>query len=145
MFWDLLRSQDFGYMLLGYAHFLLICVYFIQFPVFYFCLDHYHGSQSFKCRVSFTNTSVFLNHSRVSSRCSPCASLSRQVSSGHLLAVVSQHYQPVAVLRFTDDGTHFISGGSDARVIVWRLGRWVCTCTCMYVCTCTCMCVCGII
>ena len=60
-------------------------------------------------------------------------SLSRacQVSSGHLLAVVSQHYQPVAVLRFTDDGTHFISGGADARVIVWSMGRYVCVCVCV--------------
>ena len=48
-----------------------------------------------------------------------------QVSTGRLLAVVCQHYQPVSVLRVTDDGTYLISGGADARVIVWRLARYV--------------------
>ena len=66
-----------------------------------------------------------------------------QVSSGHLLAAVSQHYQPVSVLCFIDDGTHFISGGGDARVIVWRLGRCVCVFMCECVCVCVCVCVCG--
>lgn len=44
-----------------------------------------------------------------------------QVSTGHLLAVVSQHYQPVSVLTFTDDGQWLISGGEDGKVIVWSL------------------------
>ena len=51
--------------------------------------------------------------------------LCMQVCTGRLLAVVCQHYQPVNVLRVTDDGTYLISGGADARVIVWRLGRYV--------------------
>lgn len=46
-----------------------------------------------------------------------------QVCTGNLLAVLSQHYQPVSVLRFTDDGVHFVSGGEDGRVIVWKLTR----------------------
>jgi pre-rRNA-processing protein IPI3 len=46
-----------------------------------------------------------------------------QVSTGRLLAVVSQHYQPVSVLEFTDDGLWLISGGEDGRVLVWSLRR----------------------
>ena len=46
-----------------------------------------------------------------------------QVSSGRLLAVVSGHYQPVSVLKFTDDGRWLISGGEDGRVLVWSLKR----------------------
>ena len=40
------------------------------------------------------------------------------------MAVVCQHYQPINVLKVTDEGTHLISGGADARVIVWGLGRY---------------------
>ena len=40
------------------------------------------------------------------------------------MAVVSQHYQPVNVLKFTDDGVHLVSGGDDSRVIVWQLNRY---------------------
>ena len=46
-----------------------------------------------------------------------------QVCTGHLLAVVCQHYQVVNVLRFTDDGTYLLSGGADARVLAWKFGR----------------------
>lgn len=45
------------------------------------------------------------------------------VCTGNLLAVVCQHYQAVNVVKFTDDGVHFISGGDDSRVIVWRLSN----------------------
>lgn len=48
-----------------------------------------------------------------------------QVSTGRLLAVVSQHYQPVSVLVFSDDGLWLVSGGDDGRVIVWSLRRLV--------------------
>ena len=48
-----------------------------------------------------------------------------QVSTGRLLAVVSQHYQPVSVLVFSDDGLWLVSGGDDGRVIVWSLQRLV--------------------
>lgn len=48
-----------------------------------------------------------------------------QVSTGRLLAVVSQHYQPVSVLVFSDDGLWLVSGGEDGRVIVWSLRRLV--------------------
>ena len=46
-----------------------------------------------------------------------------QVYTGHLVAVVNQHYQVVNVLRFTDDGTYLLSGGADARVLVWKFSR----------------------
>lgn len=44
-----------------------------------------------------------------------------QVYSGCLMAVVSRHYQNVNVIRFTDNGSHFVSGGEDNLVIVWSL------------------------
>ena len=47
-----------------------------------------------------------------------------QVYTGHLVAVVSQHYQVVNVLKFTDDGTYLLSGGADARVLVWKFNRF---------------------
>ena len=50
--------------------------------------------------------------------------LYHQVCTGHLLAVVSLHYQPVKVLKFTWDGVHLLSGGDDGRVVVWRLARY---------------------
>ena len=48
-----------------------------------------------------------------------------QVCSGHLLAIARQHYQAVNVLKYTDDGTYLLSGGADARVLVWKFSRLV--------------------
>uniref|UniRef100_A0A182YC96 WD repeat-containing protein 18 n=1 Tax=Anopheles stephensi TaxID=30069 RepID=A0A182YC96_ANOST len=45
--------------------------------------------------------------------------------TGANMASVSQHYGKVTVLRFTDDGSHFISAAQDCRVIVWNLARTV--------------------
>ncbi len=47
-----------------------------------------------------------------------------QICTGNLCAVVSQHYQPINVIRFSDDRVHLVSGGEDSRVIVWRLNRY---------------------
>ncbi|XP_071953519.1 WD repeat-containing protein 18-like [Antedon mediterranea] len=44
-----------------------------------------------------------------------------QFSTGNLLAVVSRHYQKVTCLSFTDDGSHFVSGGEDNIIIVWSM------------------------
>ncbi|XP_041359001.1 WD repeat-containing protein 18-like [Gigantopelta aegis] len=44
-----------------------------------------------------------------------------QVCSGNLLAVVSRHYQNINVIKFTDDGSHFISAAADNLIIVWSL------------------------
>ncbi|XP_045160558.2 WD repeat-containing protein 18-like [Mercenaria mercenaria] len=44
-----------------------------------------------------------------------------QVCTGNLMSVLSRHYQTVNVLKFTDNCSHFISGGEDNLVIVWSL------------------------
>ena len=38
-----------------------------------------------------------------------------------MMAVLARHYQTVNTLRFTDDGSHFISAGEDNLVLVWSL------------------------
>ncbi|XP_055601423.1 WD repeat-containing protein 18 [Uranotaenia lowii] len=48
-----------------------------------------------------------------------------QLATGALLATASRHYQAVKVLRFTDDGSHFISAGQDGMVMVWNLAHVV--------------------
>lgn len=48
-----------------------------------------------------------------------------QLATGAMLATISRHYQAVNVLRFTDDGTHFISAGQDGMVLVWSLSHVV--------------------
>jgi len=47
------------------------------------------------------------------------------VGTGELLAVVTRHYQAVRVLAFTEDGSHFLSGGEDGQVLVWSLVQCV--------------------
>ncbi|XP_043233805.1 WD repeat-containing protein 18-like [Amphibalanus amphitrite] len=42
-----------------------------------------------------------------------------ELSSGRLLAVLSRHYQTVTALRFTDDGSHFVSAADDGLAAVW--------------------------
>jgi len=44
-----------------------------------------------------------------------------QLGTGHLVAVLARHYQPVTVVTFTRDGTHLVSGGEDGQVLVWSL------------------------
>lgn len=46
-----------------------------------------------------------------------------QVSTGKLLSVLSRHYQDVTCLKFTDDSSHFVSGGKDNLALVWNLSR----------------------
>lgn len=45
-----------------------------------------------------------------------------QICSGKLLTVLSRHYQSVTSVRFTDDGSHFVSAGQDGMALVWNLG-----------------------
>uniref|UniRef100_A0A4W5LD83 WD repeat-containing protein 18 n=1 Tax=Hucho hucho TaxID=62062 RepID=A0A4W5LD83_9TELE len=47
-----------------------------------------------------------------------------EVSSGNLLAILSRHYQDLTCLRFSDDSSHFISGGKDNLALVWSLARY---------------------
>ncbi|KAK9518797.1 hypothetical protein VZT92_021573 [Zoarces viviparus] len=44
-----------------------------------------------------------------------------EVSTGKLLSVLSRHYQDVTCLKFTDDSSHFVSGGKDNLALVWSL------------------------
>ncbi|XP_048831758.1 WD repeat-containing protein 18 [Brienomyrus brachyistius] len=44
-----------------------------------------------------------------------------EVSSGNLLAILTRHYQDLTCLRFTDDSSHFISGGKDSLALVWSI------------------------
>ncbi|XP_077299377.1 WD repeat-containing protein 18-like [Arctopsyche grandis] len=46
-----------------------------------------------------------------------------QMSSGSLLNILTRHYQTVTNLKFTDDGSHFISAGEDGIVLVWTLNN----------------------
>ncbi|RXM95535.1 WD repeat-containing protein 18 [Acipenser ruthenus] len=46
-----------------------------------------------------------------------------EVSTGSLLAVLNRHYQDLTCLRFTDDSSHFISGGKDNLALVWSICR----------------------
>jgi pre-rRNA-processing protein IPI3 len=44
-----------------------------------------------------------------------------QIASGRHLAVAVRHFQSISCVRFTDDGSHFVSGGEDGLVLVWPL------------------------
>jgi len=45
-----------------------------------------------------------------------------QTCSGKLLRILSNgHYQKINLLKFSTDGSHFISAGEDGNVIVWPL------------------------
>nr|XP_057930464.1 WD repeat-containing protein 18 [Doryrhamphus excisus] len=44
-----------------------------------------------------------------------------EVPTGKLLSVVTRHYQDVTCVKFTDDSSHFVSGGKDSVVLVWSV------------------------
>lgn len=48
-----------------------------------------------------------------------------QIATGRMLAMLTKHYQPVNCIKFTDDGSHFVSAGQDGQVIVWSLSAAV--------------------
>ncbi|XP_071369208.1 WD repeat-containing protein 18, partial [Centroberyx affinis] len=48
-----------------------------------------------------------------------------EVSTGNLLAVLTRHYQDLTCLKFTDDSSHFVSGGKDNLALVWSLASVV--------------------
>ncbi|XP_061592974.1 WD repeat-containing protein 18 [Cololabis saira] len=48
-----------------------------------------------------------------------------EVSSGRLVAVLSRHYQDVTCMKFTDESSHFVSGGKDNLALVWSLSSVV--------------------
>uniref|UniRef100_A0A671NIX8 WD repeat-containing protein 18 n=1 Tax=Sinocyclocheilus anshuiensis TaxID=1608454 RepID=A0A671NIX8_9TELE len=47
------------------------------------------------------------------------------MSTGNLLAILSRHYQDVSCIRFTDDSSHFVSGGKDNLALIWNLSSVV--------------------
>lgn len=44
-----------------------------------------------------------------------------EVSTGKLLSILSRHYQDITCLKFTDNSSHFVSGGRDNLALVWSL------------------------
>uniref|UniRef100_A0A3Q1GGA8 WD repeat-containing protein 18 n=1 Tax=Acanthochromis polyacanthus TaxID=80966 RepID=A0A3Q1GGA8_9TELE len=48
-----------------------------------------------------------------------------EVCTGKLLSVLSRHYQDVTCVKFTDDSSHFVSGGKDNLALVWSLSSVV--------------------
>ncbi|XP_047444165.1 WD repeat-containing protein 18 [Mugil cephalus] len=48
-----------------------------------------------------------------------------EVCTGKLMSVLSRHYQDITCLKFTDDSSHFISGGKDNLALVWSLSSVV--------------------
>jgi pre-rRNA-processing protein IPI3 len=44
-----------------------------------------------------------------------------QIATGRMLAMLTKHYQPINCIKFTDDGSHFVTAGKDGQVIVWNL------------------------
>lgn len=49
-----------------------------------------------------------------------------QINSGRMLANLSKHYQAITCIKFTDDGSHFVSAGLDGSVLVWNLPQVIC-------------------
>ncbi|GBP02513.1 WD repeat-containing protein 18 [Eumeta japonica] len=43
-----------------------------------------------------------------------------------MMASLAKHYQTVTCLKFTDDGSHFVSAGKDGAVLVWNLTKALC-------------------
>ncbi|KAG1960204.1 WD repeat-containing protein 18 [Pimephales promelas] len=48
-----------------------------------------------------------------------------EVSTGNLLAILSRHYQDLSCIHFTDDSSHFVSGGKDNIALIWNLSSVV--------------------
>lgn len=44
--------------------------------------------------------------------------------TGHLLTVLSRHYQQIKCIKCTDDGTCFVTAGDDNLVIAWNLAKY---------------------
>ncbi|KAL9881648.1 WD repeat-containing protein 18 [Glossina fuscipes fuscipes] len=46
-------------------------------------------------------------------------------ATGRMKSILTKHYQTVTCIRFTDDSSHFASGGKDGTILVWNLTRAV--------------------
>ncbi|CAD7089774.1 unnamed protein product [Hermetia illucens] len=47
--------------------------------------------------------------------------------SGKMITALSKHYQAVTKIKFTDDGSHFLSAGQDGNIVVWNLTKAIST------------------
>lgn len=47
------------------------------------------------------------------------------VQTGRMMNTLSKHYQTVTCIKFTSDGSHFVSCGKDGAALVWNLTRVV--------------------
>ncbi|XP_054707586.1 WD repeat-containing protein 18-like [Uloborus diversus] len=45
------------------------------------------------------------------------------IKNGTLITVLSRHFQNITSLKFSSDGSHILSGGMDALVMVWMLAQ----------------------
>ncbi|KAK3908399.1 WD repeat-containing protein 18 [Frankliniella fusca] len=48
-----------------------------------------------------------------------------QVEANRLMCVAARHFQTITCIRFLEDGMHFVSGGEDGVVAVWRISNLV--------------------
>lgn len=48
-----------------------------------------------------------------------------QICSGRMLNSISKHYQSITTIKFTSDGSHFITAGQDGMVLVWNLTKTI--------------------
>lgn len=46
-----------------------------------------------------------------------------QICSGKMMATLSKHYQTITTIKFTDDGSHFVTSAKDGMILVWNLGH----------------------
>lgn len=51
-----------------------------------------------------------------------------EVRTGRMVNSISKHYQKINVIKFTDDGSHFVTGSQDGGVLVWNLSKVVGDC-----------------
>ena len=42
------------------------------------------------------------------------------MSTGHLMNIISKHYQNITTMKFTTDGSLLVTCGEDNLVLVWR-------------------------
>lgn len=48
-----------------------------------------------------------------------------QISSGYLLNIIDKHFQPIRVIKITNDMSYFISGGEDGKIMIWNFSKFL--------------------
>ncbi|KAL5275515.1 WDR18 family protein [Megaselia abdita] len=46
-----------------------------------------------------------------------------EIRTGRMVNSISKHYQKINVIRFTDDGSHFVTASEDGGVLVWNFSK----------------------